>query len=103
MSVMIDEAQVHHIAKLSRLHLTNSEARLFAGQLAGVVRYVRQIEAVNTEGVEPLAHPLPITNVLRDDVPEPSLTSAQVLSNAPARAGELFRVPAVLDPLGGGF
>lgn len=101
MSAVIDEAQVRLIAKLSRLRLSDDEVRLFTGQLAEILDYVGQIEALNTEGVEPLAHALPVTNVLREDEPRKGLSSAQALANAPDVERDCFRVPAVLDPNAG--
>lgn len=98
MTVAIDETQVRRIARLARLKLTEQEVRLFAGQLATILEYVKQIESLDTEGVEPLAHALPICDVLRDDVPTESVTADQALVNAPAVADGHFRVPAVLDP-----
>ena len=101
MSAAIDEAQVRHIAKLSRLNLTDDEVRLFAGQLAKILDYVKQIESLDTAGVEPLAHALPVTNVLRDDQPRESFSNQQALANAPETERGCFRVPAVLDPHSG--
>ncbi|MFH1747076.1 MAG: Asp-tRNA(Asn)/Glu-tRNA(Gln) amidotransferase subunit GatC [Planctomycetota bacterium] len=94
----IDQALVHHIARLSRLHLNSDEARLYASQLTEIVGYLQQIQAIDTEKVEPLAHPVSITNVLRDDQPGGTLSATQALANAPDSAGQLFKVPAVLDP-----
>jgi aspartyl-tRNA(Asn)/glutamyl-tRNA(Gln) amidotransferase subunit C len=96
----IDEAQVRHIAKLARLNLTDEEVSTFAVQLANIVDYVQQLAAVDTTGVEPMAHPLPVTNVMREDEPRPGFEPDQALANAPEREGDFFRVPAVLD--GGG-
>ncbi len=97
MSGTIDEAQVRHIAKLARLNLSEEEVRLFAGQLGDIVEYVKQLESVDTDGVEPMAHALPVTDVLRDDVPGGSFSPEQALANAPQREGNFFKVPAVLD------
>lgn len=101
MSAEIDEAQVRRIAKLSRLNLSDDEVRLFAGQLADILAYVKLIESLDTTGVEPLAHALPVANVLREDEPRPGFTNDQALANAPDRERGWFRVPAVLDPHGG--
>jgi aspartyl-tRNA(Asn)/glutamyl-tRNA(Gln) amidotransferase subunit C len=97
MHAEIDEVEVRHIARLARLKLSDAEARLFAGQLGRILEYVKQIESLDTEGVEPLAHALAVTNVLREDDPRPGLTSAQALANAPETERGCFRVPAVLD------
>jgi aspartyl-tRNA(Asn)/glutamyl-tRNA(Gln) amidotransferase subunit C len=101
MNPVIDETEVRRIARLSRLELSDEEVRRFAGQLAHIVDYVRQIESLDTEDVEPLAHALPITDVLREDEPAEGLTHEQAVLNAPETERGFFRVPAVLDPHGG--
>ena len=101
MAAEIDAAQVRHIAKLARLNLSAEEVGLFARQLGSILEYVRQLESVNTEGVEPMVHALPVTNVLRDDEPQPSFEADRALANAPQREGSFFRVPAVLDQSAG--
>ncbi len=97
MSIQVDEKLVRHIAKLSRLALTDDEVRLFTSQLGQVLGYVDQLSSVNVDGVEPLSHPLPVTNVLREDEPGPTLETSQALQSAPDRQDGYFRVPAVLD------
>ncbi len=96
----IDEAQVRHVAKLSRLTLSDAEVAAFAGQLTHILNYFHQIRSLDTEGIEPMAHPLPVTDVLREDVPAPSLSTEEALAAAPAREGGFFRVPRVLDQSG---
>ncbi len=93
----IDAERVRQIARLARLRLSDDEVMLFTGQLGALVEYVRQLDAVPTDGVEPLAHPVPVANVLRDDRPTPTLDTEVALRNAPQREGPLFRVPRVLD------
>jgi aspartyl-tRNA(Asn)/glutamyl-tRNA(Gln) amidotransferase subunit C len=66
-------------------------------QLSAIVDYVAQLQAVNTDGVEPLAHALPVHNVFRDDEPRPSLPVEEALANAPDRQGDFYGVPAVLE------
>jgi aspartyl-tRNA(Asn)/glutamyl-tRNA(Gln) amidotransferase subunit C len=94
---LIDEGQVRHIAKLARLKVSDDEVRLFAGQLGDILDHFRQLETVNTAGVEPLAHPLPVTNVLREDEPGEPFDPDRALQNAPQREGSFFKVPPVLD------
>ena len=60
-------------------------------QLSAILDYVDQLQQVNTDGVEPLAHPLPIHNVFRDDEPAPSLPVDEALANAPDRQRRLLR------------
>lgn len=93
----LDDAGVRRIARLARLALSEAEVREFQPQLAAFLEYVRILESIDTTGVEPLYHPLPIQNVLRDDVPVGGLSSEAALAGAPQRVGDFFRVPAVLD------
>jgi len=92
----ITRADVAHVAALARLELSDAELDLFTGQLAAVLEHAEDVEALDTDGVEPTAHPLPLQNVLRDDVPRPSLDRDEVLAAAPAVEGGRFRVPPVL-------
>ncbi|MCS6976443.1 MAG: Asp-tRNA(Asn)/Glu-tRNA(Gln) amidotransferase subunit GatC [Gemmatales bacterium] len=89
--------QVRWVAHLARLELTEEEFQLFTGQLTRIVDFIDQLQEVKTEGVEPLAHALPIHNVFRPDEPAPSLSVDEALANAPARKGDFYSVPAVLD------
>lgn len=89
--------QVRKVAKLARLELSEAELPRMAEQLSSILDYVRQLDEVNTDGVEPMAHPLPISNVFRDDVPGESLPVDEALANAPTRLGDYFGVPAVFD------
>jgi aspartyl-tRNA(Asn)/glutamyl-tRNA(Gln) amidotransferase subunit C len=94
---MINESDVRHIAHLSRLNPTDDEVRLFSGQLSAILEYVEQLNEVDTKDVPPTAHALPVKNVFRDDVPGKCLTPDEALSNAPARDGQFFAVPKVLE------
>ncbi|MCE9531978.1 MAG: Asp-tRNA(Asn)/Glu-tRNA(Gln) amidotransferase subunit GatC [Planctomycetes bacterium] len=94
----MDIEEVRKVARLSRLDLKDAELVDMATRLSAILQYVDQLKELNTDGVEPLAHPLPIHNVFRSDEPSPSLTVDAALQNAPARHGDFFGVPAVLDP-----
>ena len=89
--------QVAWVAHLARLDLSAGDQDLMARQLSAILDYMDQLKQVNTENVEPLAHPLKIHNVFRDDMPAPSLSVDDALANAPDRRGDFFGVPAVLD------
>jgi aspartyl-tRNA(Asn)/glutamyl-tRNA(Gln) amidotransferase subunit C len=78
--------------------MSDADLAVFAKQLSAILEYVDQLKELNTEGVEPMAHPLPIQNVFRPDEPVQSLPVDEALKNAPARIGDFFAVPAVLDP-----
>jgi aspartyl-tRNA(Asn)/glutamyl-tRNA(Gln) amidotransferase subunit C len=89
--------QVRWVAMLARLELTDAELATMTGQLNRIVEYVDQLQQLNTDGVEPLAHALEITNVFRADEPQPPLSVDEALANAPRRRGDFYAVPAVLD------
>ena len=93
----LDLEQVRKVAKLARLEASDADLARILQQLSAIFDYVDQVQQLNTEGVEPLAHPLPVKNVFRDDVPAPSLSVDDALRNAPVRAGNYFGVPAVFD------
>ena len=92
----LSEYDVRRIAELARLELTRDEVDLFTRQLAGILEYVEQIRAVDTEGVPPTSHAInrPLE---RDDLPQPTLPRSDALANAPDVATEagLFKVPRV--------
>lgn len=92
----ISRDQVVHVARLARLDLTDDEVDRFTGQLAAVLDHVADLEALDTAGVPPTAHPLPLANVLRPDDPGPSLDRDEVLAQAPAAEHGRFRVPRIL-------
>ena len=95
MSLTVD--QVKKVAALARLELSDADLAKMADQLNAILGYVDQLSSVNTDGVEPMAHPLPVQNVFREDVPVPSLPVDAALQNAPTRLADFFGVPAVFD------
>src|SRR5437016_12570591 len=95
MSLSLDD--IRKVAKLARLELSDDDLAHMLPQLSAILDYVAQLQQLNTDGVEPLAHPLPVQNVFRPDEPAPSLPVDEALRNAPARAGDYFAVPAVFD------
>lgn len=101
MAKKITREEVEKVAKLSRLELTEAEVGRFSKQLSDILVYVEKLSELNTEGVEPLAHCLPITNVFREDVPRKGLSVEEALSNAPQRDGSFFKVPKILDDTSG--
>jgi aspartyl-tRNA(Asn)/glutamyl-tRNA(Gln) amidotransferase subunit C len=95
MSLSADD--VRKVAHLARLELPEAELARLADQLSQILQYVEQLNQLDTTGIEPLAHPLPITNVFRHDEPRPSLSPDAALQNAPKRQGDYFAVPAVFE------
>jgi len=87
---------VRHVAKLARLALDEAHLEKYTRQLEGILGYVAQIEKLDVSGVQPMAHALPLHNVLRQDVVEPSLPLEEVLRNAPETDGPFFKVPKII-------
>jgi aspartyl-tRNA(Asn)/glutamyl-tRNA(Gln) amidotransferase subunit C len=88
---------VLHIARLARIQLSQDEVARFAQQLSGILDHFAALAAVDTDGLEPTAHPLPLSNVMRDDEVAPSLPRDEVLANAPEQEDGYLRVRAVLE------
>ena len=93
-TISIDD--VRHVARLARLHMTEAELEKFTRQLGSILHYVNKISELDVSGVEPMAHALPISNVLREDVVEEAMPLEKVLGNAPERDGDFFAVPKVI-------
>jgi aspartyl-tRNA(Asn)/glutamyl-tRNA(Gln) amidotransferase subunit C len=94
MSITRDE--VAHLARLSRLALTDAELDHFAGQLDQIIAAVARVQEVAADQIPPMTHAVPVVNVYRDDVPAPQLTPEQALACAPASEQARFRVPRIL-------
>ena len=89
-------ADVQNVAHLARLALDEPALRTLTPQLASILHYVEKLDEVDMTGVEPMAHALPVSNVLGSDIAEPGLSVEQVLQNAPETNGRFFKVPKVL-------
>lgn len=96
MSQRISRDDVAHVARLARLELTPDELETFTGQLGAVLGHAEDVEALDLADVPPTAHPLELGNVLRPDVPGPTLDPAEVLAAAPQAEDGRFRVPTIL-------
>ena len=93
----ITRADVAHLARLSRLALSDDELDQMAGQLEVIINSVARVSEVADADVPPTSHSVPLTNVFRADELQPSLTPAAALSGAPATEDQRFRVPRILD------
>lgn len=89
--------EVLHIARLARIALTGDDVQRFTAQLSGILDHFAALTAVDTEGIEPTAHPLPLSNVMRADLVAPSLSQREALANAPLVEDGYVRVRAVLE------
>ena len=94
---MIERKDVEHVARLARLALADAEIEKMREQLNGILSYIEKLNALQTDGVEPTSHAVPMVNVMRDDEPGPCLPRDEALANAPDRAGEFFRVPRIIE------
>ena len=93
---MIDRAIVEKVAHLSRLSLSEEEVTLYSAQLNDIMETMEVLQQIDTEGVEPLAHVLPIKNVLRADEVGETLAKEKVLANAPNEVDGMFGVPKIV-------
>src|SRR5947208_16636515 len=96
MASAISRDEVAHLARLSRLAVTDAELDMFAGQLDVILQSVARVGEVAADDVPPTSHAVPLTNVFRDDVERPGLTQQEALSGAPAAQDGRFRVPRIL-------
>ena len=88
--------EVRHVAKLARLRLSDEKLEALRSQLSSVLEHIATLVAVDTDGVEPMAHPLDVTNRLADDEVGPPMPIEALLANAPARFDRYLAVPKVL-------
>ena len=93
----ISREEVAHLARLSRLAVTEEELDTFAGQLDVILQAVARVGEVTAADIPPTSHAVPLTNVLRDDVVRPGLGRDEALAGAPDAAEDRFRVPRILD------
>jgi aspartyl-tRNA(Asn)/glutamyl-tRNA(Gln) amidotransferase subunit C len=92
----LTRAEVEHVARLARLALTDDELDSLTTELGAILEHAAQVSALDTAGVPPTAHPLPLVNVFRADATCPGLARDEVLAEAPAAEGGRFRVPRIL-------
>ena len=88
---------VAYVAELARLELTDEEKAVFQPQLENIVKYVEKISAVDVEDVPPTLNGREIVNAFREDVVRPSMDREDALANAPARTGDEFMLPKIVE------
>jgi len=94
MSVTIID--VEHIAKLAKLEFTEAEKEKFTHQFNDILKYMEQLNSLDTSSVEPLSHVIELQNVFREDEVKPSIPTEKALKNAPDKTEEHFKVPKVI-------
>ncbi len=93
----ITREEIEHVARLARLELNETEKEMFTGQMDAILAYVDKLNELDTAGIIPTSHAVPVENAFREDVVSPSFTTDNALLNAPDRADNFFRVPKVIE------
>ena len=88
---------IQYVANLARISLTPDEEAKLGYQLGDILGYVKKLEELDVTGVEPMAHAVPLANVLRADEGRPSIPQEVALANAPKQANGLFIVPKIVE------
>ncbi|MFC1497456.1 Asp-tRNA(Asn)/Glu-tRNA(Gln) amidotransferase subunit GatC [Verrucomicrobiota bacterium] len=93
----VDKIDVGYVANLARLELTSDEINKFQNQLDEIVGYVKKVNELNLDGVEPTSHAVSVQNVFREDKVKPGLDHEKVMENAPANIKSQFKVPQIIE------
>ena len=93
----ITRDQVEQVAMLARLELTDAESEILTGQMDAILAYVDKLNELNTDGIIPTSHAVPVENAFRADQVRPSIGAENALANAPERVDDFFRVPKIIE------
>ncbi|MDK2799468.1 MAG: aspartyl-tRNA(Asn)/glutamyl-tRNA(Gln) amidotransferase subunit [Clostridiales bacterium] len=93
----ITREQVEHVANLARLNLTEEEKERLTSEMESIIAFADKLNELDTSEVEPTAHAIPIQNVFREDVVEPSYDRGKILQNAPSQEKGCFKVPNIVE------
>ena len=88
---------IEHVANLARLNLTEQEKDKLTTEMADILSWVDKLNELDTTGVEPKAHVIPIHNVFREDIVEDSYDRDSILANAPVKENGCFKVPKIVE------
>jgi aspartyl-tRNA(Asn)/glutamyl-tRNA(Gln) amidotransferase subunit C len=88
---------IEKVARLARIKLTEEEKVIFGNQLEQVLTYMEQLNRLDTQGIEPTSHAIPIFNVFREDEVRPSMPREEVLGLAPSQEDGHFKVPRIIE------
>ena len=92
-----NDFDIHYVANLARIALSPDQEARLAAQLGDILGYVKKLEELDVTGVDPMAHAVPLANVLRTDEVKPSIPQEAALANAPKQANGLFVVPKIVE------
>jgi aspartyl-tRNA(Asn)/glutamyl-tRNA(Gln) amidotransferase subunit C len=93
----ITRAEVEHVARLARLELSEPELDTFTVQMDGILAYVEKLNALDTDGIIPTSHAVPMENAFREDQLKDSIGAENATANAPKHADSFFQVPKVIE------
>lgn len=93
----ITKETVEYVAHLGRLELDPQEIEQYTRQIDSILQYMDSLSALDTDGVEPTSHPVPVNCVMREDVEKASFTADESVSNAPERIDTFFKVPPIIE------
>ena len=94
----IDRATVQHVAKLSRIALSEKELDVYSKQLAGILDYIGKLNKLDIFATSPTSHPIKgLKNVFREDIAKESISTEAALKNAPKTKGSFFSVPKIIE------
>ncbi|MBE7034956.1 MAG: Asp-tRNA(Asn)/Glu-tRNA(Gln) amidotransferase subunit GatC [Ruminococcaceae bacterium] len=93
----ISKEDVLHVAKLARLNLTDEEAQALSVDMENIIGFANKLNELDTEGVVPTAHAIPMSNAFREDVVKPSYDREAMLANAPSAEDGGYTVPKVVE------
>jgi aspartyl-tRNA(Asn)/glutamyl-tRNA(Gln) amidotransferase subunit C len=96
-AMKITRAEVEHVSRLARLALSDQELDSLTSEMDAILDYVEQLNVLDTEGIIPTAHAVPMENAFRADEIRPGLTTRQALGNAPDATENAFRVRRVIE------
>ena len=88
---------IKYVANLARIRLSEEEIENFKKQFADILSYIEKLKEVDTSRVSPTSHILPVKNIFREDRVGESLPAEKALNNAPAKSGDLFKVPKIVE------
>jgi len=89
--------EVERVARLARLDLSDAEKERMRSQLDAILTYIDKLRRLDTDGVEPTSHAIPMVNVMREDEIRPCFPTETMLANAPEREGDFVRVPRIIE------
>lgn len=93
----ITKDTVAYVAHLARLDLTPEEAEVYAGQIDHILQHIDTLNSLNTEGIDPTSHAIPVECMMREDQVRDSFSVDDSLKNAPERTGSFFKVPPIIE------